>query len=827
MQAKAFSQISELLSSTPLQMPAPEQPVDYLVTDSRRISNPSRSIFFAIDGESRSADGFIMDAWRKGIRSFIVKQNISPQILSGLPDSNIILVPDVLASLQKIAADHRAHFHYPVIGITGSNGKTIVKEWLFQLLGEQFHIVRSPKSYNSQIGVPLSVWRMNEGYDLAIFEAGISKKAEMLRLEKIIKPDLGVLTFMGEAHAEGFTGFREKLREKLDLFRHARALVYCEDDERVRTEVQLFKQNERPDLQLLGWSRQHETFVSIHEIKETDEGSFIIGHTKKGKIDLFLPFTDAASVYNAITAFTVCLYFDISLVKLAAFSGRLQRVEMRLELLAGINNCSVINDSYSADLNSLEIALDFLDHQHQHQNKTVILSDLLQSGLSSEDLYKKIAALINTGKIHRFIGIGSAISSFKRLFAGISELHFYDHTNAFLHAIPTLGFRNETILLKGARVFEFEKVSRALQQRIHETVLEINLNAIRENIKIYKSFLSPGVKIMAMVKAFSYGSGSFEIANLLQHEGIDYLAVAYADEGVELRKAGIRLPIMIMNTEHGSFENVLDYNLEPEIYSFSILEAFHNFLLSKNISSYPVHIKIDTGMHRQGFLEDDAERLTTWFEHNKTMKIVSVFSHLAASDDPKHDRFTQIQLERLNSFSTLLENNLGYHFIKHIGNSSAIHRHKDMQLNMVRLGIGMYGVDPLLNLRNVTTLKTTVSQVKKVAKGESVGYGRNAMLNRDSEIAVVRIGYADGYPRVLGNGKAFMDIGGMRYPVIGNVCMDMLMLDVTGGNVQEEDEVIVFGEPLPVWELAEWAGTISYEILTNISQRVKRVYYEE
>ena len=500
---------------------------------------------------------------------------------------------------------------------------------------------------------------------------------------------------------------------------------------------------------------------------------------------------------------------------------------MRLELLAGINNCSVINDSYSADLNSLEIALDFLDHQHQHQNKTVILSDLLQSGLSSEDLYKKIAALINTGKIHRFIGIGSAISSFKSLFTGINELHFYDHTNAFLHAIPALGFRNETILLKGARVFEFEKVSRALQQRIHETVLEINLNAIRENIKIYKSFLSPGVKLMAMVKAFSYGSGSFEIANLLQHEGIDYLAVAYADEGVELRKAGIRLPIMIMNTEHGSFENVLDYNLEPEIYSFSILEAFHNVLLSKNISSYPVHIKIDTGMHRLGFLEDDAERLTTWFEHNKTMKIVSVFSHLAASDDPKHDRFTYIQLERLNSFSTLLENKLGYHFIKHIGNSSAIHRHKDMQLDMVRLGIGMYGVDPLLNLRNVTTLKTTVSQVKKVAKGESVGYGRNAMLTRDSEIAVVRIGYADGYPRVLGNGKAFMDIGGMRYPVIGNVCMDMLMLDVTGGNVQEEDEVIVFGEPLPVWELAEWAGTISYEILTNISQRVKRVYYEE
>lgn len=827
MHATAFSQISASLSTAPLQIAAPDQVIDYLVTDSRRIANASRSIFFGIDGLSRNADGFIIDAWQKGVRAFILKQNISQQIISTLTDSNIILVPDVLAALQMLATQHRKQFLYPVIGITGSNGKTIIKEWLFQLLGEQYHIVRSPKSYNSQIGVPLSVWRMNEGYNLGIFEAGVSKKGEMLNLQKIIQPDLGVLGFMGEAHAEGFNNFREKIREKLLLFRNAKALVFCEDDEVVLEEVNAFKLNQRKDLQLLGWSRKHEAFVSIHDIKETGEGSAVTGNSQKGIIDLFLPFKDAASVYNAITAFTACLYFDIPFTKIAASIGRLQPVEMRLELLAGINNCSVINDSYSADLNSLEIALDFLDHQQQHQDKVVILSDLLQSGLSDDELYKRIAALINNRKIRRFIGIGPAISFWKNLFTGIKELHFFENTNVFLNALPSLAFRNETILLKAARIFEFEKISRALQQRIHETVLEINLNAIRENVKTYKSFLSPGVKLMAMVKAFSYGSGSFEIANLLQHEGIDYLAVAYADEGVELRKAGIRLPVLVMNTEHESFENMLAFKLEPEIYSFSILESFHAFLLHKNISAYPVHLKIDTGMHRLGFLREDADQLVNWFSQHTTMKIVSVFSHLAASDDPEHDAFTKSQKETLMNIANGLEEKLRYPFMKHISNSSAIHRHPDMQLDMVRLGIGMYGVDPLVNLSNVTTLKTTVSQVKKIARGESVGYGRKAFLDKDAEIAVVRIGYADGYPRLLGNGKASMVIGGRRYPVIGNICMDMLMLDVTGGNVREEDEVIVFGEILPVWELAKWAGTISYEILTNISQRVKRVYYEE
>lgn len=804
-----------------------DAPVEHLLTDSRRLTDPSSTLFFAIDGLTRKADGYAMELYRRGVRSFVLKRDFPKILLAKLNDAAVILVDDVVMALQQIAGAWRQAFTYPVVGITGSNGKTIVKEWLFQLLNDQFQVVRSPKSYNSQIGVPLSVWLMNSRHNLAIYEAGISKPGEMERLEKVISPDLGILCFMGEAHSETFPDFKSKIREKLNLFKHSKALVYCEDDPIVVEEVNRFKTTLHSSIELLGWSRTHTAWVSVHHIEEKGSGLLISGNVRNEHFEFLLPFTDHASVFNAITAYTAATYLRIPIAKLATAIAQLQPVEMRLELLAGINNCSIINDSYSADLNSLEIALDFLMQQQQHPNRTVILSDLLQSGIDPSALYRRIASLLETKGLHRLIGIGKEMNAHQQAFININNVEFYSDTDEFIRALPSLHFRNETILLKGARVFEFERISRLLQQRIHETVLEIDLNALRDNLKTFQSFLKPGVKMMAMVKAFSYGSGSFEIANVLQHEGVDYLAVAYTDEGVELRKAGIRLPIMVMNPEYDSFYNIVNHELEPEIYSFSLLKAFNHFLETSDRTNYPVHIKTDTGMHRLGFMEDEVEKLSNWLKGNVNIHVVSVFSHLAASDDPQHDAFTREQYEKLLRFTNRIKQTTGYSFITHLSNSSAIHRHRDKQLDMVRLGIGMYGVDREVKLKNVTTLKTTVSQIKKVKAGESVGYNRAAMLTRDAEIATVRIGYADGYPRLLGNGNGKMLINGKRYPVIGNICMDMLMLDVTGGNVKEEDEVIVFGASLPVSELASWAQTIPYEILTNISQRVKRLYYEE
>lgn len=820
-----FSHIAEILGVTPLRVTHPNGMVELLLTDSRRLSTPGVTLFFGIDGATRKADKFVAPLYHGGVRNFILNKNISPSVIHGMEDANIILVEDVTRALQIIVAHHRKKFHYPVVGITGSNGKTIVKEWLFQLLTAHFQIVRSPKSYNSQIGVPLSVWRMDGLYNLGIFEAGISTTGEMENLEEVIRPELGILCFMGNAHAEGFAGYREKIREKLKLFIHSKALVFCEDDPVVLEEVAQFKKDTHPHLQLLGWSRLHDAFLRISNVSVVDGHAIISVQYQSRNLEIDLQFTDTAAIYNAITAYTASLYFGISPETLARLVKGLQPVEMRLQLLAGINHCSVINDSYSADLNSLEIGLDFLMQQQQHVHRTVVLSDLLQSGIPSDQLYRSIATLINSKQLFRFIGIGPEMMKHRNLFSGTHR--FFYSTQEFLTAIPELQFRNETILLKGARIFAFETISRVLQQRIHETILEINLNALRENVKIYKGFLKPGVKLMAMVKAFSYGSGSFEVANVLQHEGVDYLAVAYADEGVELRQAGIRLPIVVMNPEYESFENMVNYQLEPELYSFSLLRSFKDFITLKGETAYPVHIKLDTGMHRLGFMPEEVTALCTWFSTVKNLRIISLFSHLAASDDPKHDAFTKQQFDLLLNFADQLSAAVGYSFLKHIANSAAIHRHPQMQLDMVRLGIGMYGVDASLKLRNVTTLKATISQVKMVKSGETVGYNRSGQLHHDATIAVVRIGYADGYPRVLGNGNGKMLIRGKRYPVIGNICMDMLMLDVTGGDVKEEDEVLVFGAELPVWELASWAGTISYEILTNISQRVKRLYYEE
>ncbi|MFN8252430.1 MAG: bifunctional UDP-N-acetylmuramoyl-tripeptide:D-alanyl-D-alanine ligase/alanine racemase [Ferruginibacter sp.] len=798
--------------------------VEHLLTDSRKLLFPSTTLFFAIAGPRRKGHAFIKELYLRGVRNFITDSAFSIKPAE-LAEANIIVTENVQSALQSLAAYHRSQFTYPVIGVTGSNGKTIVKEWLYQLLQADYNIVRSPKSYNSQIGVPLSVWQMNAQHNLAIFEAGISEKGEMPRLQQVIAPTVGVFTNIGEAHSEGFDNMQEKVTEKALLFEGAGVIIYCKD-ETVVDEVLRLKQPE-----LFTWGQSEQAVLQVSTIQVQAYNTVIKAVYRQRKISISIPFTNDAAIKNAITCWCVLLQLQIPDEVISQRMLQLKPVEMRLELKEGINHCSVINDSYSADLTSLSIALDFLQQQQQHSKKTVIVSDILQSGKTGQQLYHEMAGILQQKNISRFMGIGSEISRYRDCFDQLHDTVFFKDTAEFVRLFPTLHFHDETILLKGARVFEFEQISHLLEQKTHQTVLEINLNAITHNLNAYQQLLNPGVKLMAMVKAFSYGSGSFEIANLLQFHKVDYLAVAYADEGVELRKAGITLPIMVMNAEESTFDMLLQYDLEPELYSFGILDAFEKYLQQNAVSHYPVHIKLDTGMHRLGFEPSDMKQLAAKLESSPQFKIQTVFSHLAASDSPSHDAFTLQQAEQFLKGCSVLEKKLGYPIIKHIANTSAIHRHKNLQLDMVRLGIGLYGVDghaPMQQqLKNVSTLKTTISQIKKVKKGESVGYSRKGLVDRNSQIATVRIGYADGYPRNLSNGAGQMLVNGKLVPVIGNVCMDMTMLDITGVDAAEGDDVIVFGAQLPVTQLAQWSDTIAYEILTGISQRVKRVYYEE
>ena len=819
--------------------------IGHLLIDSRKLLFPYTTLFFAISGPRRQGIAFIKDLYDKGVRNFIVDSSFIflPKDYAG---ANIITVENVLDALQKLTAHHRNQFTIPVFGITGSNGKTIVKEWLYQLLHTDYNIVRSPKSYNSQIGVPLSVWQINTSHTLGIFEAGISVENEMECLEKIIKPSIGIFTNIGEAHAEGFDSITQKIKEKINLFVHAPTIIYCKDEPMI--DEALLNLQQKNNAFLFTWGENGEATLRIITTQVQPFNTVVKAIFNGRKISISIPFTNDAAIKNAITCWCALLHLQINDDLISERMLQLKPVEMRLELKEGINNCSVINDSYSADITSLSIALDFLQQQQQHSKRTVILSDILQSGKNNLQLYTDVAGILQQKNINRFIGIGSEISKYKDCFVSIPDKIFFKDSAEFIKQFSTLHFYHETILLKGARVFEFEQISHLLEQKSHQTVLEINLNAVTHNLKTYQAQLKPGVKIMAMVKAFSYGSGSFEIANLLQFHKVDYLAVAYADEGIELRKAGIVLPIMVMNAEEATFDMLVQYNLEPELYSFGILNSFENYLQQSAITDYPVHIKLDTGMHRLGFEITQIKELCFKLKSSGQFKIQSVFSHLAASDNKVHDDFTKQQATLFLKACTVIAKNISYPFLKHIANTSAIYRHKNLQLDMVRLGIGLYGVDAnkimQKQLKNVSTLKTTISQIKKIKAGESIGYGRKGIAEKDSTIATVRIGYADGYPRSLSNGIGKMWVNarlpassgtdgnskagqGKLVPVIGNVCMDMIMLDISGVDVKEGDDVIVFGEQLPVAELAQWADTIPYEILTGISQRVKRVYFEE
>lgn len=808
--------------------------VEHLLTDSRKLIFPATSLFFAIKGPRRDGHSFLEPLYEKGVRSFVVSE---PVELALLPEANVIEVKDVLQALQLLAGHHRKQFSIPVVGITGSNGKTIVKEWLNQLLDDQYSIIRSPRSYNSQIGVPLSVWPMNETHELGIFEAGISQSGEMDRLQKIIQPTIGIFTNIGEAHSEGFLNLRQKVNEKLRLFTHVKTLVYCKDAPEINEGVAaLFQQLNKGGtggFEIFNWSTVMEATLQVLTIFKEAGTTMITALYQEETISVTIPFTDDASVENAIHCWCVLLHLGVKASVVTEKMLQLGPVAMRLELKKGINNCSVINDSYSADLSSFNIALDFLSQQRQHARRTVILSDILQSGRNEKELYKEVAqALVQRG-VTRLIGIGEKMNQHQGIFrlSPIPELSFYPSVDAFRHDFHHLHFRDETILLKGARVFELEQIDHLLEQKVHQTVLEIDLNALAHNLKQYQQLLQPSTKLMAMVKAFSYGSGSYEIANALQFHKVDYLAVAYADEGVELRKGGINLPIMVMNADESTFDVLIQYNLEPDLYSPGLLKAFEGFLKGQGIRRFPVHIELETGMNRLGFSPAELPVLLAALQGD-TFTVKSVFSHLAASEEKQHDAFTQQQAAIFHSMVGELQTVVDYPFLRHIANTAGIARHPALQLDMVRLGIGLYGIDSAnshqLDLKEVSTLIATIAQIKHLQAGETVSYGRKGVVTRDTTVATVRIGYADGYPRNLSNGTGKMWIKGMLAPVIGTVCMDMVMIDITGiPHVQEGDEVILFGKELPVSQVAHWAQTIPYEMLTGVSQRVKRVYFEE
>lgn len=797
--------------------------IENIVFDSRRILQPTSSLFFALKTESNDGHKYLGNAYKKGIRNFVV----SDRPLNELSDSNVILVKDTLYALQELTGFHRNSFSFPVIGITGSNGKTIVKEWLNHLLEEDYEIVRSPKSFNSQIGVPLSVWQISSQHTLGIFEAGISNAGEMEQLEKIIQPTIGVLTNIGEAHSGGFLDNTHKLAEKLLLFKNCPVLIARNKD--VGGKKELIER----DTQLLTWgSAESNTFI-LSSVQKQQEKTEIVLSYETNVHTFLIPFVDDASVENAITCCCVLFVLGYKADRIRERIAKLHAMDMRLQLKHSINDCLVINDSYSADVTSLKIALDFLKQQSSGLKRTVILSEFVESGKTNEELYSEIASLLSNHEVKKLIAIGGKIVD--RIQSTLpSSIHFqgYPSTEDFINEFKSSQFYQEIILIKGARKFEFERIARLFEKKLHQTVLEIDLNALAHNLKEYQKLVTPSTRIMAMVKAFSYGSGGAEIAGVLQYHNTDYLAVAYADEGMELVKAGITLPIMVMNAEESSFQSIVSYNLQPVIYSFDVLHKFENYLKEEGIKSYPIHLEIETGMNRLGFALNQIENLAKHIASSSLFQVQSVFSHLAASDDPFHDGFTKQQSEWFGKAVQVLKQYISYPFLKHISNSAAIVRHPQFQMDMVRLGIGLYGVEvdneKSLELIPVATLRSTIAQLKQLKAGETVSYNRKGVVGRDSVVATVRIGYADGYSRQFGNGHGKMLVNGKLAPVIGTVCMDMTMLDVTDiENVNEGDDVIIFGQQLAVQEVAEWINTIPYEIMTSVSQRVKRIYFHE
>jgi alanine racemase len=797
--------------------------VGELLFDSRQFSYNEGMAFFAITGINHDGHAFINKLFRKGIRVFVV-QKLPPDI-EAYNGAAFILVTNTIEALQLLAAYRRELFKGTVIAVTGSAGKTIVKEWLSDIISLTQPVIRSPKSYNSQIGVPLSIWKLDNKFKTAVIEAGISLPGEMIKLQHVIDPQIGVFTNIGDAHQENFSDFEDKIREKLLLFKNTSIIVYCSDHRKIHDAITNDKHLRSKTL--IDWSFENTGSVIFAQRETASFKKTIFRIRYKGADNRFeIPFGDRASVENAMTVTAACLATGIDPALIGKGLSELTSVAMRMELKTGINNCLLIEDYYNSDPGSLGMALDYLKTQPGARS-TLILSDFMQSGRNEKELYTDVAALVNKMGIDRIIGIGRALSSNYFLFS--QKGRFFYTTDDFIHNYSPGDFKDEVILIKGARVFEFEKIGILLEQQKHQTVLEINLDAISHNLNEFRRQIEPGTRIMAMVKAFAYGAGPSEIAGVLEYHRVDYLGVAYADEGVVLREAGITIPVMVMNSDPAAFELMIKYRLEPELYSLTSFDEFVNTASKHGLAGYPVHLKIDTGMHRLGFIPEDIEMLAGRIKATENIKIISVFSHLAASEDAELDSFTHKQVAIFNEISDIIKSVTGYSFLKHILNSSGIVRFPEYQFDMVRPGIGIYGIGSFkgVNLKMAGTFKTRVSQVKTIQAGEPVGYNCSDVSDKERVIAILPVGYADGLNRKLGNSNGNLFIAGTCVPIIGNVCMDMCMADVSGLDVEPGSEVEIFGKNLPVTELALKCGTIPYEILTSIPQRVKRTFYRE
>ena len=804
-----------------------ETTIGWLLTDSRSLCFPEQTLFFALRTKRNDGHKYIDELYRRGVRNFVVES--LPQTVC--PDANYLKVPSPLAALQRLAERHRDEFNIPIVGITGSNGKTWVKEWLYQLLMPSQKTTRSPKSYNSQIGVPLSVWLLNENSRIGLFEAGISEPGEMLALRDIIQPTIGVFTSLGAAHQENFRSMEEKCMEKLQLFHDTKVVIYPSDDDTISRCIRRSQyQGER-----IGWSRYSEKapfFVNRIVKSQTSNLRSQISYIYKGIEGSYeIPFIDEASIENSITCATTALTLGVSPEEIAERMPRLEPIAMRLEVKEGQHGLTLINDSYNSDINSLDIALDFMNRRREQGDKckTLILSDIYQSGESPVELYNEVSNLIANRGIDRFIGIGPEITS-QAAQITIGQKWFFDNVEQFLQSSLFSSLHDEIILLKGARNFGFERISEQLEQKVHETILEVDLNAVVNNLNYYCSFLKPETKMVCMIKADAYGAGAVEIAKTLQDHRVDYLAVAVADEGVTLRKAGITQNIIVMNPEMSSFKTLFDYDLEPEVYSFRLMDALIRAARAQGIAGWPVHIKLDTGMHRLGFNTSDMDELIERLKHQSAIIPRSVFTHFVGSDSVDFDNFSKLQYERFDKASRQLQTAFSHKILRHIDNSAGIEHFPERQLDMCRLGIGLYGVSPLSHqssLKCVSTLKTTILQIRQVPKEETVGYSRKGILTRDSRIAAIPIGYADGLNRRLGNRHCYCLVNGQKAEYVGNICMDVALIDVTDIPCQEGDYVEIFGKNLPVTVLSDVLETIPYEVLTGVSNRVKRVYYQD
>lgn len=798
--------------------------VSFLLTDSRSLSFPEETMFFALKSERNDGHKYIGELYKRGVRNFVVERLPEENIPE---DANLLLVPDSLAALQRLAERQRDEFQIPVIGITGSNGKTVVKEWLYQLLSPDACVTRSPRSYNSQIGVPLSVWQLRKETQVGIFEAGISQAGEMQRLADIIQPTIGIITTLGEAHQENFHSMEEKCREKLLLFKDCPTLVYPMDKDII---FRTIKQSQYKG-QLIGWSANDTSAAFYVESTEQNGETTTVNYTFNGtKGSYTIPFISTASVENSITCAATALHLGMNADTLCQRMAELEPVAMRLEVKEGRDGCTLINDSYNSDLASLDIALDFMHRRPDHngRRRTLIISDIDQTGLSCKEITSRIEAMAKSRGIEKLITIGEQFKDFTP--QSLQSYHTFKTTEEFLESNAFAALRNEVILIKGARRFHFDHITELLVNKVHETTLEVNLSAIVANLNYYRSQMHSGTKLVCMIKANGYGTGAIEIAKTLQEHRVDYLAVAVADEGVALRQAGITANIMVMNPEMTAFKTMFDYDLEPEVYSFRLLDALRHAARKEGITGWPIHVKLDTGMHRLGFHPvDDMPRLIDYLKKQNALTPRSVFSHFVGSDDDCFDEFSAMQYKMYLTGADALQEAYPHHILRHICNSAGIEHFPERQMDMCRLGIGLYGVNPRNNaiINNVASLKTTILQLRQVKAGESIGYSRRTTLDKDSLIAAIPIGYADGLNRHLGNRHGFCLVNGKKAEYVGNICMDVCMIDVTGIECKEGDSVEIFGDNLPVTELSDRLDTIPYEILTGISERVKRVYFKD